>query len=389
MPATKIIRVAFVATNLRPAGAERQMVLLAQGLPRESFQVRFLLLSERGALADEAEAHGIAVHTLGMSREACRMLRPGCLRSAGSALRAYRTLTRGVDIIDAWTVPAYTLAGLARPFASAPVVIAGRRSQPDVHRTRTRLRELMRSVAMRHMDAVVANSQAAATAAVKVEHIDPARIRVIRNAVVQVDTPPDVRVALRQSWHVSDEDVVVACIATLQVGKGHDLILKIASRLRHTHPELHYVFVGDGPLRESIESDIRSSGLKDIVTIESGQSDARQIYGAFEIVIQASVSEGLPNAVLEAAAAGRAIIATNVGGTSEVITSEREGILVKKESPGEMEAALVRLAGDPELRTRLGAAAQERARNFSLERLVAQTSALYEQLVDRARRRSP
>ncbi len=371
------LRVAFLAPSLHPGGAERQMLILAAALPKATFDLRFLLLSEPGDLAAEAAALGVPVHVLGLRRETCRTFTPRCLGDAARALRAYRGLTRDVDIVDAWLVPAYTFAGLVQPLARVPVLLAGRRSTVDVNRTRTWYREAAGRLAMRGIDAIVANSQAAANNAIAVERIDPARIHVIRNAAVPIETTDAERLRLRHAWGFLPQDVVVGCVGNFKPGKGHLALVEVAGRLRDQCPSLRWCFVGDGPLRPELEDDIRRLGLDTIVRLHSGEPDARRVYGAFDIDVQASDSEGLPNAVLEAASAGLPIVATAVGGTAEVLTDGADGLLVPKGDRPALLAAIGRLAEDRELRHRLGRAAQARAMDFSPARLAEQTGELY------------
>ena len=360
------------------------MLILAAALPRAAIDIRFLVLSEPDQLAAEAEALGIPVHGLGLRREAFRRPTPRGLVQAMRAVRAYRRLTRDVDIVDAWLVPAYTFAGMAQPFARVPVLVAGRRSGIDVSRTRTRLREAAGRLAMREVDAVVANSQAAADQAISIERIDPARVHVIRNAVVPVETTDADRLALRAAWGFSPQDIVVGCVGTYKPGKGHEMLLDAASDLRGRCPNLRHCYVGEGPLRAYLESEIRRRDLGTIVALHSGERDARHVYGAFDLAVQASDSEGLPNAVLEAAAAGLPIVATAVGGTPEILTSGMDGLLVPKGDRQGLAAAIEVLVQDPELRRRLGAAARVRAEAFSAAALAEQTGALYLRLAGRA-----
>ena len=371
------LRVAFLAPSLHPGGAERQMLLLAAALPRADFRVRFILLSERGLLASEAEALGFPVHVLGLRRESFRTLTRHSVGDAARALREYRRLTRGIDLVDAWLVPTYTFAGVLRPLARVPVLLAGRRSTIDVNRTRTWYREIAGRIAMRRVDAVVANSQAAANDAIAVERIDPARVHVIRNAVVPVETTDAERLRLRQGWGFSPEDLVVGCVGNFKPGKGQQVLLDLAGGLRELHPSLRYCLVGDGPLRGWLETEIRRRGLETCVTLDSGVTDARSLYAAFDIAVQASDSEGLPNAVLEAAAAGLPIVATAVGGTAEILTSGVNGLLVAKGDREGLAAAIGQLSVDGDLRRRLGLAARERADAFSPARLAEQTGGLY------------
>lgn len=359
------------------------MLILAAALPRATFDLRFLVLSEPGHLAAEAEALGVPVHVLGLRRETCREFTPRCLVDAGRAVRAYRRLTRDVDIVDAWLVPAYTFAGMVQPLARVPVLVAGRRSSIDVNRTRTWYREALGRFAMRGVDAVVANSQAAADEAIAIERIDPARVHVIRNAVIPVETTDAERRSLRRAWGFSPQDVVVGCVGNYKPGKGQQLLLEVASDLRERHPRLRYCFVGDGPLREWLEGEIRRRGLDAVVALHSGERDARHVYDAFDIAVQASDSEGLPNAVLEAAAAGLPIVATAVGGTAEILTGGVDGLLVPKGDGQGLVEAIGQLAEDHESRRRLGLAARARAQEFSPARLAEQTGAIYLRLAGR------
>lgn len=359
------------------------MVILASALPKAMFDVRLLLLSERGHLAAEAEALGVPVHVLGLRRETCREFTLRCLGDVARAVRAYRRLTRDVDIVDAWLVPAYTFAGLVQPLARVPVLVAGRRSTIDVNRTRIWYREAAGCFAMRGVDAVVANSQAAANEAVTIERFDPARVHVIRNAVIPVEAMDEGRLALRGAWGFSPQDVVVGCVGNYKPGKGQRVLLDVASDLRERHPSLRYVFVGDGPLRGWLQNEIRRRGLDQVVALHSGERDARHVYAAFDIAVQASESEGLPNAVLEAAAAGLPIVATQVGGTGEILTGGVDGLLVPKDDWEGLRHAIGELAEDDELRRRLGSAARARSQEFSPARLAEQTGALYLRLASR------
>jgi glycosyltransferase involved in cell wall biosynthesis len=153
-------------------------------------------------------------------------------------------------------------------------------------------------------------------------------------------------------------------------------------------PRVRYVFVGDGPLREWLRADIHKRQLQSVVVLNGKEDDARLLYPAFDIVVQASESEGLPNVVLEAAAASLAIVATDVGGTSEVVTNETDGLLVPKGDADALTSAILRLAENPDLRERLGRAAKRRSGDFSTGQLTEKTAALYRRLLRERRRAS-
>jgi glycosyltransferase involved in cell wall biosynthesis len=309
---------------------------------------------------------------------------PRCAVSLARALRRYIRLTRGVDVVDAWLVPAFTFAGLAQPFARVPVLLAGRRATLDVYRSRSWYRDAAWRFAMREVHGLVANSQVAAAEAVSREGIDPARVHVIPNAVAPIEMEPAERLRLRRTWGFAPDEIVVGCVANFRPGKGHELLLEIARSLRDRCPGIRYSLVGDGPLRPWLDAEIRRWNLTGLIALHSGERDARHVYGAFDIAVQASESEGLPNAVLEAASAGLPIVATAVGGTGEIITSGENGILVPRGDGAALAQAVASLAGNPTLRRRLGSAAQQRAREYSPALLTERTASLYLRLAGMA-----
>jgi glycosyltransferase involved in cell wall biosynthesis len=386
--ASQPIRVAFLTPSLNAGGAERQMLLLAATLPRPEFEVRFILLWERGPWAAQAEALGLRIDVLGLRPQDCAGLRPRCLMAALRAVRQYLVLARRVDIVDAWLVPSYTFAGFAQPLARVPVLIAGRRSLLGHYREKPWYRRAAAGWATRLTRAVVANSRAAGEEAISQEGVPPNRVHVIPNAVIPANPSPGERDRRRHAWGFGPDDLVVGCVANYRPGKGLDHLLEVASRLRPSVPGLRFVLVGEGPLREHLAAEIHERHLGPIVVLNGTEVDARNVYPAFEIVVQASDSEGLPNVILEAASAGRAIVATDVGGTRDVLTNDRDGLLVAAGDVDALAQAVLRLTTDADLRRRLGAAAQRRSEAFSAEHLAGQTAALYRQLLGGRRRGS-
>lgn len=374
------IRVAFLNPTLAPGGAERQQLLLAELLPRPTFDVRFITLLERGDWAARAEALGVRVDALGLSRPAGRF-DPNLAVAGLRASRRYRRLVRDVDIVDAWLAPSFAFAALNQPLARVPVLVAGRRSLSDLYRGKSLARRALTSWAARRAAAVVANSRAAAREVVEHDRVDPARVVVIPNAVLPAVADPATVARLRRDWGVPDGGLVVGSVANYKPGKGLEMLLAVAARIRDEAPGLRYVLVGEGPLRAELAAAIARLDLGSIVVLAGRVDDARAVYPAFDIAVQTSTSEGLPNAVLEAAAAGRPIVATDVGGTAEIVDSPQRGLLVGPDRPDQLAQALLRLAGDRSLREALGRSALERSAAFSAARLVEATSALYLRLV--------
>jgi len=362
------------------------MVALAQRLPKDRFAVEFVLLTHRGRLADAAEAAGARVRVLGWEprhhphRWVRRAIVLARLAPALGALRAGH-----YDICDAWLFHAYALASLTRPLHRIPVLVSGRRSMSTFKQGFNPIERLLDVLARRSADAIVANSDAVREDVIAHELLDPARIRVIRNGV-ELPSPmsPAERHARRTAWGFGPGDVVVGCVANYKPLKGLESVLRIAAELRPVVPELRLVLVGEGPSRRLLEQMVNDADLSSVVRLHGPEADARRLYSAFDMVVLASEGEGLPNVLLEAAAAGRPIVGTAAGGSTDVVIDGETGLLVPVRDDAALARAVLRLARDPVLRERLGASARQRAATvFGMDRFVAETAALYEELAER------
>jgi glycosyltransferase involved in cell wall biosynthesis len=373
----------MVSASLDVGGSERQMVYLAQHLPRDRFIVEFVLLTHPGTLAPSAEAAGVRVRALdwALARE-----RGHALRWLWDIMRFGPALRRGhYDVVDAWLFHAYAICSATRPVHRIPVLLSGRRSLSDFKGSHNSVNFLADAIGKRAVDAIVANSEAVRADVSQREHIAPERIRVIYNGVeIPPPMPAAEREAIRAGWGFGPDTVIVGSVANYKPRKGLETMLRVAAKLHQQVPELRMVLIGEGPERPQLERMIAELGLSEVVRLHGREPDARRLYGAFDMVAHASESEGLPNVLLEAAAAGRAIVATAAGGSSEVVLAGESGLIVPVGDEDGFAREMLRLVQDPALRERLGAAARERAATvFGMDRFVAQTAALYEELAER------
>lgn len=174
---------------------------------------------------------------------------------------------------------------------------------------------------------------------------------------------------------------VLVTVARLVEEKAHRILLESAPRILAAEPETHFVFVGEGPLRPALDVQACAGGFADHVHLLGFRSDVPQLLPGADLFVLPSLYEGLPNAVLEAMAAGLPVVATAVDGTPEAVLNGVTGALVE---PGDSEAlaeAILGLLADPELRQRFGRAGRERVEStFDLARQVRRFEELYESL---------
>jgi glycosyltransferase involved in cell wall biosynthesis len=148
------------------------------------------------------------------------------------------------------------------------------------------------------------------------------------------------------------------------------------------NPQARLHLVGDGPERPGIESLVSSLGLADKVTFVGWSAETERWYGAADVVVLSSEREGTPLALIEAAAAGRPVVATDVGGVPDVVDNGRTGLVVPNGDEAALAEGLSVLLRDADARERMGRAALERSGRFGATRLVDDLEHLYEELIE-------
>ncbi len=212
--------------------------------------------------------------------------------------------------------------------------------------------------------------------------IPPARIRVITNGVDVDRFAPKPARALREELGWTNGELVVGAVGNVRRPKGYSILLRAAALLRERAPRCRFVVVGDTAgepeLYEHLVAERRDLGLEDRVVFAGFRDDAAAALNNLDVYVMSSTREGLPLAVLQAMAVGLPIVATKCGGPQEILTHERDALLVAAADPEALADGLQRMADDAALRARLGAGALETVRaRFALERTATAYEALY------------
>ena len=169
---------------------------------------------------------------------------------------------------------------------------------------------------------------------------------------------------------LSETENVILAAGRLSREKGHADLIAAAAQLAQMRgvPPFRVVIVGDGPERDALAQQAKARGIGDKVAFAGFQRDVAPYFAMARVLALPSHSEGSPNVVLEAMAAGLPIAATRVGGVPEILVHGRTGLLLPSSDPGAMAAALRELLTDAELCKRLGESARAEAqRNYTLE----------------------
>ena len=189
-------------------------------------------------------------------------------------------------------------------------------------------------------------------------------------------------VNLREAFFLPHNAPVVGNVAALVAHKGHRHLIHAIPLVLREVPDARFVILGEGPLRSELEREVKMLHLEKHVALPGFRDDVLSCIKGFDLFVMSSETEGLGTSLLDAMAAGKATIGTDVGGIPEAIEDRETGMIVPPNDPASLARAIVGLLKDEPLRRRLGQAGLARARRlFSVEQMVEGTMKAYERLV--------
>ena len=354
-------------------GPERQMLGLAMHLPRR-FRTSVLCFRDHQSAVPFVEQLAAA----GIEAEMLRHANPRFLAVLAGIVAELRKWH--ADALVCHGYKADLLGWMAARRVGIPVISVSRGWTG--HTWKVRLNEALDRRILRHMDRVVCVSEGQSS---KVQRagISADRIRVIRNAIDLSRFRKDSQRggALHGLFKDPLEQIVIAA-GRLSPEKGFDHLVQAARLVTIKSPSTGFVLVGKGPDREKLEQQVRAAGLADRFVFAGFRSDVDELIRSAAILAQSSLTEGLPNVVLEACAAGVPVVATDVGGTREVVTEGENGHLIPSGDPRVMATRLLDLLGDPARRQEMGDRGRDKvAREFSFAQQSTRYEALFEEVL--------
>jgi glycosyltransferase involved in cell wall biosynthesis len=237
-------------------------------------------------------------------------------------------------------------------------------------------RELRRWIITKKTDRFIAVSTEMLDA-LREAGIAPAKLALISNGI-ELTAPCNTNpCALKQELSENPERPVVLFVGRLVKEKGLDRLLRVWAALPG-HERMLLLIVGDGPLREDLESQAKKLRLLPSVRFLGHQADVSKLYSIADLFVLPSKTEGMSNSLLEAMAAGLAVVASNVGGNKDVIKDQQSGFLVDWEDTTLCAGMLSTLLSDTELRQRIGNAARREVSAFAMGDVAERYHDLYQ-----------
>ena len=354
-------------TELNIGGAEKALSRLLTRMDRDHFTPTVACLyGGDGPVADEIRALGIPITDLGMTAK----------WRLDALWRLYRLLRRErPTILHTWMFHANIPGRVLGRLAGAPIIISSERTMGQESRWRYWLNRITDPLT----DRVVCVSQLVADFVVAEVGIPRHKTTVIPNGIdVRAFEHLPTKREARAMLGLPLDSMLIGTVVRLDPVKRLDVLLQAVTSV----DDAHAAIIGDGPERSRLEALSKQLGLGERVHLVGHQNNVSDWLAALDVFTLTSDWEGMSNAVLEAMSAGLPVVATAVGGTPEVVVDGITGLLVPPRAPDALAQAITRLLRTPALRRKMGQAGRERVeRHFSVERMVQETEALYEELV--------
>lgn len=200
----------------------------------------------------------------------------------------------------------------------------------------------------------------------------------------RVRTPQE-RESIRQGLSIRPDEIVMGTVTRLHDSKGNEFLVDAARLVVDQRPQAKFFLYGEGPLREPLEQQAARLGLDNRFVFGGFVKDVAEVLAAFDISVFPSLWEGTPLTVFETMAAGKPIVATDADGLLDVLTDERDALIVPKRDAAALAAKIVRLIDAPMERERLAANARETSREYDIAAFVRKMERLYDLLHARSR----
>jgi glycosyltransferase involved in cell wall biosynthesis len=383
------MRIAHLITRLILGGAQENTVLSCEDLLRYHGDDVLLItgppMGPEGSLMDRVEKNGVPVAVLGALRREIHPLRdPLSYLHIKRAIKTFRP-----DVVHTHSGKAGLLGRMAAHSLRVPAIVHtvhGAPFHPYQSRGAQAVFRGCERYAARRCDALVSVADAM-TDLLVAAHVAPREKFTTVYSGIEVQPFLESgrhRARVRRQLGYGDEHVVVGKVARLFHLKWHEYVVLAAKQVIAAHPNVRFLFVGDGLLSQQIREQVRRAHLESYFHFAGliVPEQIPELLSAMDIVVHASLREGLARVLPQAFIAGKPVISYDVDGAREVVIPDQTGILLPPMSIDSLAEGICRLAADPALRDRFGAEGRQRfTERFRHEYMTRQLRSLYQRIL--------
>ena len=370
----KPITILHVMTKLPVGGVENQLLLLLKHYDKAKLSPTVCSLSGKGEVGKKIEDMGIEVICLNKLEHGFDWT---IIRDLVNIMKS-----NNVEVVRTHQYHANLYGRIAAWLCRVPCIV------PSVHNVYTRDRKIHRRILNnllgRISDKIIAVSEAVKADIMAYDKIPDSRVKVVYNGVDEARFTCVERRSTRSEFNIPEHATVIGTVGRLAAQKGQRHLIESVALLVKEFPELILLIVGDGPEKEALRRTVSEKGLEKQVIFTGSRDDVPDLLAAMDIFVFPSLWEGMPNALAEAMAAGKPVIATDIKPNREVLGPEHAGVFVPIENSMAIASEIARLLRDRQAALLLGSVAQERAfSRFAISATVGAYTDLFGEILGR------
>ena len=363
------VKVAHVVHQLDVGGLERVVINLIKHMPRDRWAPSLYCLRAGGILVEELIADGYPVRHFDKQDGLSISLFP----------RIARTMRDdGIQIVHCHNYGALLYGAIASRMAKT------RGTVYTAHGVYSGVRlAKLRAARMVPVDKILAVSDDARDEMLALGRLRASDVSTLPNGIdTSVFNTNNDAAGLREELGLAQDAPVFGIVARLSPEKMHQTLLEAFAKLLQTIPSARLLIIGDGPIRSELESSAETLGVMGPAVFLGERKDVPRLLKAFDVFVLASRLEGLSLTLLEAAATGLPIVATDVGGNSEVVVDGKTGRIVPSGDAAALADAMAEVAADLRRAREMGRAGRQRIEDYySLTAMVRQYETVYDELL--------
>lgn len=370
-----MIKILFVIGQLDIGGAEQQLLYLAENLDKKKYQVKICCLSKYLGILSQKQLDDLDIVVIP------QIMKPDLTRPY-KLLRIVKQYQP--DLIHSYLFVANTWARIIGTMCRVPVIISERNSmskEPILFR--------FTNIFLRFLGSfLIVNSHDGAKRIISRKQFNPDKIKVIHNGIpidkYSYQHKSENLEILKNQFGIQDYEKTIGIIGRLTYQKNHELLIRSFLKIRQLIPKIKILCIGDGPRREALKIFAKELGLEDSIIFTGRRDDIPACLAIIDALALTSRWEGCPNVILEAMAAKVPVIATNVGGLSEIITDGETGFLIEPDNEDQLSKRILSIINYPQqAEVIIQNAFLEVKNNFSLEKMVSETEKIYSKLLNK------
>jgi len=357
-------------------GIGNQLLLVLKHYPRSEFSPIVCSLRDKGVIGQEIENLGIEVVCLN------RDFNRGFLWTVVKELQSL-IKQRNIQIIRTHEYRANLHGRLAALLSRVPCIVA---SVHNVYNIRDKKlnRRILNKYLGNYTDKVVAVSEAVKKEILRYDRVTEEKIAVIYNGVDSKRFTSMNTRSIRSEFHIAPSVPIVGTVGRFFPQKGQKYLLDAIAKLKNKLPHIVVLMIGDGPLRNELENHAKNLGIQNNVIFTGIRRDIPALLSAMDVFVFPSLWEGFGNALIEAMAAGKPIIATGIPTVKEIMNSEKLGIIVPPANSEALAESLKSLLFNKTFAQQLGESAKERAfSSFTIDNTVQRYITLYKSILEK------